>query len=62
MRYQVGKWAVLTGILGLNDPIVSTFDFLRDVVGYDLERFFVRNQEHIRTETEDILKSLLAAS
>jgi hypothetical protein len=61
-RYQVGKWAVLMGLLGRNDPLVSTFDFVREVVGYDLEGFFLRNHEQLRAETEEILKRLLTAS
>lgn len=61
-RYQVNNWAVLLGKIGTNSPLTSTFDFLRDVIGYDLEQFFVRNHECLRSETEAILKSLLAAT
>lgn len=59
VRYQVGKWAVLMGVVGTNDPLTSTFDFMRDIVGYDLEKFFTRNHKQLRTETEIILRSLL---
>jgi hypothetical protein len=62
LTYQVGKWAILLGYVGKNDPISSTFDFLRDVVGYDLQAFFERNHQQLRTETETILKHLLAAA
>jgi hypothetical protein len=60
-RYEVGNWAVLMGSIGHNDPLSSTFDFMKEVVGYDLEGFFRRNHEYFRDETEDILKSLLEA-
>nr|ABV27350.1 hypothetical protein YS_M60-F11.178 [Chloracidobacterium thermophilum] len=50
---------VLTGIVGKNDPLVSTYDFMRDVVGYDLEGFFRRNSQRLRGEVEAVLKALL---
>ena len=33
LRYRAEKWAVLTGIEGANDPLISTYDFMSDVVG-----------------------------
>jgi hypothetical protein len=54
------KWAVVTGIVGLNDPLLSTYDFMRDVVGYDLAAFFERNSTVLRTEIDAVLKALLA--
>jgi len=59
-RYRNEKWLVLTGIVGKNDPLVSTYDFMRDVVGYDLEGFFQRNSQRLRGEVEATLKALLA--
>ncbi len=50
---------VLTGIVDANDPLVSTYDFMRDVVGYDLEDFFRRNSQRLRDEVEAVLTSLL---
>lgn len=58
-RYRNEKWLVLTGIVGKNDPLVSTYDFMRDVVGYDLEGFFRRNSQRLRGEVEAVLKVLL---
>lgn len=58
-RYRNEKWLVLTGIVGKNDPLVSTYDFMRDVVGYDLEGFFRRNSQRLRGEVEAVLKALL---
>ena len=60
-RYRVGKWSVITGVVGRNDPLTSTYDFMRDVVGYDLAEFFERNAETLRMEVEAVLRSLLAA-
>lgn len=60
-RYKIGNWAVLLGVLGLNDPLKSTFDFLREVIGYDLVAFFERNSPRLRSEVETILRKLLEA-
>jgi hypothetical protein len=60
-RYRREHWIILTGIVGKNDPLISTFDFMRDVVGYDLERFFERHAIQLRTELDAVLKSLLSA-
>ena len=54
------KWAVVTGLVGLDDPLVSTYDFMREVVGYDLAAFFERNSKVLRTEIDLVLKALLA--
>jgi hypothetical protein len=59
-RYSTGNWSVLMGTVGLNDAGHSTYDFLRDVVGYDLSAFFERNTAMLRGEFESILKHLLA--
>ena len=60
MRYRAEKWSVVTGILGATDPLISTYDFMQDVVGYDLAAFFERNSSTLRGEIDAILKSLLA--
>ncbi len=60
LRYRAEKWIVLTGLQGINDPLVSTYDFMREVVGYDLAAFFQRNQKTLRTEIDAVLKALLA--
>jgi hypothetical protein len=59
LRYRAEKWAVLTGIEGANNPLISTYDFMRDAVGYDLAAFFQRNSKVIRTEIDAVLKALL---
>lgn len=59
IRYRAEKWSVLTGVVGLNDPLRSTYDFMRDVVGYDLAAFFERNSKVLRDEIDTVLKALL---
>lgn len=59
LLWRAEKWAVLTGVEGLNDPLLSTYDFFRDVVGYDLAAFFKRNSAVLRVEVDAVLKALL---
>jgi len=58
-RYRAEKWAVITGILGANNPLISTYDFMRDIVGYDLAAFFERNSKALHTEIDAVLRVLL---
>lgn len=60
-RYLTGNWSVLMGTVGENDPTRSTYDFLRQVVGYDLAGFFERNKGELRAGVESILADLLEA-
>ena len=60
LRYRAEKWAVITGVIGQSDPITSTYDFMREVVGYDLAGFFERNAETLRSEVDTVLRGLLA--
>ena len=62
LRYRAQKWAILTGMTGASDPLVSTYDFLKDVGGFDLAGFFERNQETLKNEIDIILRKLLAPS
>ncbi len=59
MRYRTEKWAVITGTVGRNDPLSSTYDFMRDVIGYDMAGFFERNAETLRIEVDKILCAIL---
>jgi hypothetical protein len=59
-RYRVEKWSIIVGVEGANDPLVSTYDFMKDVIGYDLASFFNRNRKVLRTEIDTVLKALLA--
>lgn len=58
-RYRAEKWSVLTGLVGINDPLLSTYDFMRDIVGYDLAGFFTRNSQTLRDEIDNVLRALL---
>lgn len=58
-RYRAEKWSVLTGLLGTNDPLRSTYDFTREIVGYDLAAFFERNRRILRDEIDKVLRALL---
>jgi len=60
VRYRMEKWAVLTGVVGRNDQLPLTYDFMRDVIGYDLAWFFERNTETLRAEVDQVLRALLA--
>lgn len=60
-RYTTGNWSVLMGKVGTNDASRSTFDFIDQVLGYDLVSFFERNKEALRAGTERILTRLLEA-
>ncbi len=60
-RYTTGNWSVLMGEVGTNDPSRSTFDFVDQVLGYDLVDFFERNKKVLRAGTERILTKLLEA-
>ena len=60
VRYRENKWSVVTGILGATDPLISTYDFMREVIGFDLAAFFTRNSPALREEIDKILHSLLA--
>jgi len=59
-RYRMERWLVLIGLVGHNDPFVSTYDFMREIVGYDLAAFFDRNKQTLRDEIERILRDLLS--
>ncbi|MFZ4826786.1 MAG: hypothetical protein ACOYLB_05475 [Phototrophicaceae bacterium] len=57
-RYERGKWLVLRGVLE-DDPTISTYAFMKEVIGYDLAGFFARQQSTIREITLQVLESLL---
>jgi hypothetical protein len=59
-RYRAEKWSVLTGLVGRNDPLRSTYDFMREIVGYDLAAFFERNEQMLHDEINRVLLALLA--
>lgn len=58
-RYRARQWTVLTGTIGLNDPQLSTYDFAREVLGYDLAAFFQRHKGVLQAEINLVLQALL---
>lgn len=58
-RYQEEKWVIIKGAVDLHDDLRSTYDFMRDVVGYDLAGFFNRNSGRLKEELGRILHTLL---
>ena len=60
LRYRAEKWGIVTGIVDANDPLISTYDFMREVVGYDLSAFFKRNCNVLHTEIDAVLRALLS--
>jgi len=59
-RYQHEHWLVLLGNLD-SDPTLSTYTFMREVVGYDLASFFHRHAALIQSEIHGVLEALLRA-
>lgn len=59
-RYSAAKWSVLTGSLRGEGALRSTYDFTREVLGYDLAAFLGRNSEALRQEVRSVLTGLLA--
>ena len=63
LRYRAGKWSVITGIVGAETtPLISTYDFAKEVIGYDLAAFFERNRETLKNKVNTVLKKLLDPS
>ena len=62
VRYEGGKWGVLSGSVDIDDPYTSTYAFCREVLGYDLAGFFERNSSVLRNEVEEIVYTLLGES
>lgn len=60
LRYRNNRCGVLTGVRAENDTI-SLFSFCREILGFDLEGFFTRNEKTIKEKIEDILEKLLNA-
>ncbi len=60
-RYKAEKWMLLIGITGDSSPHESFYVFMKEIVGYDLARFFERNKTVLKKEVKSILENLLAA-
>ena len=58
-RYRNSRCGILTGSIHEN-PDISLFAFCKEILGYDLANFFVRNSEELKSEITEILSKLLA--
>lgn len=58
-RYRNSKLLVMTGSLDGSET-ESTFTFSRDVLGYDLGRFFERNTDALKTEIGEIVSRVVS--
>ena len=61
LRYRTERWSTITGAVGLDNPLESTYDFMEQVVGYDMAGFFQRNSVTLKTEINSVLQALLTA-
>lgn len=58
LRYRNNRCGVLTGTVGTGN-CESVYDFMSEVVGYDMYGFFARTHSIIKSEIEQILEILL---
>ncbi len=56
-RYSHSKWLILQGYVN-ETPITSTYDFYKDIVGFDLATFMENNQAYFKNEVYRVLKIL----
>ncbi len=61
LRYRNNGCGILIGTIG-GGNCESVYDFMNDVVGYDLSGFFMRTQDVIRSQIQQILEILLRPS
>ena len=59
-RYAGARWLLLTGET-TGSSTESTYAFCREVMDYDLARFFQKNSSRFRKELEGVLGLLLGA-
>ncbi len=58
LRYRNNRCGILVGN-NQNDALISLFAFCKEILGYDLASFFLRNSSTIKSEINEILDSLL---
>ena len=59
-RYAAAKWMILQGYIGTS-PLVSTFSFFDQIIGFDFVQFMTDNQEYFQGEIQRILEKLMRA-
>ncbi len=57
-RYEASKWVILKGTL-LDNDLVSTYSFFKNIIGFDFVSFMERNKESFQNELKNILENLL---
>ena len=57
-RYRRNRWVVFDRRTAAHNPHASTYDFMRDIVGYELAAFFTRHSGTLRTEIDAVLRGL----
>jgi hypothetical protein len=58
--YKRASWILLRGVKA-DSPVVSTYAFMEQIIGYDLAGFFRRNSPKLKATVEEVLRALLAA-
>lgn len=58
LRYKNNRCCILDGNIS-NDSTSSIFAFCKDILGYDLEKFFEDNSDYIRHEVRNILEKIM---
>lgn len=58
-RYRENLWVLLTGTVS-GSTTASAYSFCREIVGYDLADFYTRHSPRIKSEVENVLKTLLS--
>jgi hypothetical protein len=59
-RYLRNKWCLLKGY-SAGASVDSTFVFLKEIIGFDLEVFMRSNQAFFKSEIKNALEQLLKA-
>ena len=59
-RYCQAKWLLLQGLINTS-PYSSTYDFYKDVIGFDLAGFMTDNQGYFQAEIHRVLDRLMRA-
>lgn len=59
-RYINNRCGILTGIDEPNEHL-SIFAFFREIIGYDLAGFFMRNSDKIKKDIHSVLSALLSS-
>jgi hypothetical protein len=59
-RYRQAKWLLLQGYINTS-VYTSTYDFYKNIIGFDLASFMMENQTFFQTEINKIIDQLMRA-